>query len=344
MPGMTYIETEHPRTSTGQWTEKEHSAPEVQLGGDITRAEAEEMVAKVGEFARYYTRRYNMDESTREEIVQDTILDVLGQQRRGAEHVLSHKFLNHATRAVASRYIDPNVHHTALTGRARLNARVDEEMQRLGRSLLPGEYDRLADEIRMSFPPGRRPSPGYQYREYVASLDKAVGEDGDTTLGELIPAAEAPEDSFATAATPAAAAVDALEEGSISAAEARKAAWVLVAQDAPEPRAAAMKDDRPTRAYVAAAGGAAELARKWEQGLTTEEDDRHLFAPFGDIDADARERVVSVLVRRRDYADDLWGAAVDAAVDHDARDAIRRAEKAAARRAARQRAREVAAG
>lgn len=345
---MTYAETDHPRSRTGQWTDKEHSAPETALAVDLTDEQASEMLANVEEFASYYARRYSMDDQTQDDIVQDTILDVLGQQRRGTEHVLRGNFLNHATRAVASRYIDPNVHHTTLTGRRVMKEKEDQLMQSLGRGLLPGERDRLAEEVRLSFPVGRRPKNGFHDPVRTLSFDMQVGENGNTTLGDLIAAEE---NEFDGAPTVAAAALDAIEDKKMSVSEGRASAWTLIAPDAPVPAPLSLSDDFEVRERITELGGASAVATAWGYGDLSPEDEATFFSPFGELTTADKESVVTVLSRHRDYSDDLYGAAVLAATDptsateakakrDEAAAVDYKAKRAAARRESRRRVRD----
>jgi hypothetical protein len=111
---------------------------------------------------------------------------VLEQHANGATYVTETAFLYHATRAVASRYTAPGVHHRDIKARAVLNARIERAMQDRGHELTTRERAELADEVRLSFPPGRRPTLGYDTRSVRhVSLDAPVG-DGTATLGELL--------------------------------------------------------------------------------------------------------------------------------------------------------------
>lgn len=341
---MTFIETAHPRDRVGKWTEKEHTQPEAGLG-EPTREQEKERYDNVSRFARHYASRFSMDDATREDIVQTTILDVLGQQRRGTPHTFNPAFLNRATRAVAQRYLDPDVHHTTLTGRRELKAAEDIEQEVLGRSLLPGERDRLADQVRMSFPAGRRPKPGFHIRDTAISLDTPLTSDGSWTLGDTVAAED---NTYGGAPNAAAATLDALEGGDISVDDARAAAWTLLAgADAPPTRAGVIRDPAEHLGRVKELGGALAAAEAWQSGNLSPRDTATLFWAFDVRTDDDRRAVVEVLARHRNYADDLYASALQSATDTSSRsreyrekaDKARAAEAEAARLAHRTEAR-----
>lgn len=350
MLGMSEISTstavaerrEAAREHTGRFGEQVHTVPEVALAtvesieADIARREAEaaerqmfsEVLEGVEEAANLYAARRGQW-NDRDDIVGDTIVDIIGQQKRGTKHINDAAFKQYSTRAVSSRYIDPNVHHTTLKGRRIFNEQSEARMQELGRALTPSERSELADQIRLSFPAGNRPVPGFETKQTAISLDLQVGEDGSTTLGDLI-AAEEGGSGYATATTKAAAANDALEDedSSFEAKDARKNIWNILSEDGPKVNVKSLSDDRAHRSAVEAFGGAAAVARAWQQGETAEDDAVNvaLFAPFGTLDEKEQEQVTDVLVRNAAFADKIWDSAMSAAVDVQKLRAIKRRE------------------
>lgn len=352
---MTQISTiaadrrEAARENTGQFGEQIHSTPEVALATvesieqDQARREAEraerQMFSKIYDGVEraanmYAARRGQWND--RDDIVGDTILDIIGQQKRGTTHVTDEAFQQYSTRAVSSRYMDPNVHHTALKARRKFNEMTEEFLQANGRTMTSQERTQLADDIRLSFPAGRRPSIGYETKQTFASLDMQLGEDGSTTLGDLI-AAEEGGSGYATATSKAAAANDALEdeESSFKAADARKNIWNLLAEEGPKVAVKSLDDDRVHRSLVENFGGAAAVARAWQEGETAEEDPVNdaLFAPFGTLGEKEREQVTDVLVRNTAFAEKIWDSAMTAALDVQKLRTIKRRESRAAARA-----------
>jgi len=343
----TAVPTVVPRELDGKYRAYKNSGPEVeelsvaQIEADIERREAaaaeRQMFAEVldgVEAASYFyaSRRGQMNDV--DDIIGDTLVDVIAQQKRGTTHINDGAFKQAAAGAVSSRYVDKEAHHTDLKGRRIFNAKVEELMQVLGRELNTRERRLLADEIRMSFPAGRRPSIGFEHKNVAVSLDMQVGEDGGTTLGDLI-AADESGSGYATATSKAAAANEALEQGgSFKAADARKNIWNILADNGPQVAVMSIHDDRELRAVVEEFGGPVAVARAWQQGDTAEDDpvNEALFAPFGKLDEQGKERVTSILLRNATYAEKVWDAAMSAALDNQKKRNKMRAESRAAAR------------
>lgn len=350
MAGMTQISAlaterrEDARRHNGEFGEHDHTAPEATLAtidADMQRRAAaaaerqmfREVLDGVEQAANMYAARRGQW-NDRDDIVGDTIVDIIGQQRRGTTHINDGAFKQYTTRAVSSRYVDPGVHHTDLKGRRIFNEQRDAFMQEHGRDLTGQERTELADAIRLSFPAGRRPSVGFEQKRVSVSLDLPVSEDSATTLGDRLAADERGSD-YATSTSQAAVANDSLEQGgSFKPADARKNIWNILAEDAPKVAVLTIHDDREHRDLVAGFGGAAAVARAWQEGETAEDDavNTALFAPFGSLDEKQREQVTAVLLRNPAYADQVWDSAMSAALDVQKLRAIKRRESRAAAR------------
>lgn len=319
---MTYMSTfdpaQHPRghvNNPGGFSDKENSAPEGSLAVN-TDVDVRSALAQIKMHARKYARRYRFSDSTREEIVQDTVLDLLAQQkRRGTASIDQPALLNAATRAVASRYIDPDAHHNDLTARRLLAKTVELEEAALGRPVTSKELAALADDVRLhAFNPGRRPHEDYYLGKPVYSLDFQVSETSGTTTGDLL-VHEEPERPFSIDGSSLADTVDALESREVSALSVKRNAWNHIAglSKAPHTHDGALNkaDARSATAFAQAhGGGVAQLARDWQAGDTTEAQDRALFAAWGDPSMREREHIATALLRKPEYADELWASAV----------------------------------
>lgn len=324
-------------SNSGRWKAYENSAPEAGLGTTvIDRAdeqEARERLEMIERTARRFVRSYRMSDQTREDIVQDTAFDLLNQQKLlGLDSVSAAKLINVAVRAVAQRHIDPNVRHEDLTARALLKKVVAAEERRLGRELTSFEKKQHADDIRENvFEPGRRPGVDFWIENREFSIDKPVSNaDGmTTTFGDLLTAEEL-DAPFASDDSSLADLVDGMsikvrdtlvdgtgaEVSRLTASQVRKDAWNHLAHvsDAPQAMPGTFtKAERKAASAIVAAGGAAELARAWQLGDTGPAQDAALFAPFGDLDIRAQERVVDQLLRKPEYATELWESAADIA-------------------------------
>lgn len=356
MPDMTDTNTirrENAREITGRFGEQEHTGPEVTLALDTDpfdslQAREDASAAAATDRARwakllrdseraangYAARRGQWQD--RDDIVGDTLLDIIGQQKRGTNNLSDEAFVQHATRAVSQRYLDPHVHHTALTARKKYVDWVDQFMQDHGRMPSEAETKAKADEIRLAAEPGRRPAEGFERKTVFKELDAPVGEDGMTTRGDLL-AARDTASAFATDESEAANVYESIEKGgSYSKADARKNIWNILAADAPHVAVKTLSDDRAHRAAVSEYGGPAAVARAWQNGDTAEDDpvNAALFAPFGDLDEHSKGQVTDVLLRNSEHADRIWDSAMTAAVDVDKLRAVKRREARRAQRAA----------
>ncbi|PWJ61101.1 hypothetical protein B0H03_12039 [Rathayibacter iranicus NCPPB 2253 = VKM Ac-1602] len=361
MPTMTDWNADmHPRghpNNAGSFTTKQNTDPEASLNygaGSLTPQGAGSLlegtltqtseraarliddavgVAAIQRAARRFAFRYQMSPDTRDDIAQDTIVDLLAQQRTNGLSALRDNpaLLNAAARAVASRYLDPNVRHEDLTGRALLKKTRAEQEKELGRSMTSAEYKRLADHIRLTeFKPGRRPGAHYYLENRETSLSTPLGE--EFTFGDTL-VAEETDAPFANDTSPLADIVDSLErknthgdlvlgDGTALPKHTRSSvkaeAWNHFADvsDAPKVQRGtldAVRAKAAAAAVVSHPGGVEQLARDWERGETTEAQDAALFAPFGDLSMSDRERAVGQLLRQPSYAEDLYGSALSIA-------------------------------
>lgn len=330
MTGMSYVEKDHPRGgnpySRGEWTVKNNSAPDADLleriNGDVGDVDVTpERFAKalelIEDHANMYAYRYQLDPQSREDIVQDTVLDMLAQHKKGKVHALSElRLVNTATRAVASRYIDPTVHHSTLTARHLLKKTVELEEEALGRKVTDEELEFLADDLRMKvFNPRRRPAEDYWKSQRSFSMDFEIGE--GTTFADTLAAPDS-RNSFAEDESELADAVEALESKAATKTAMKQNAWNLVAAESDTPKAVAgTASSNDSRKAVEAVrdypGGVAALAKAWQAGTTSDKEDRALFAGFSGAGFEDQERIVDRLLAREEYADGLWRSSVSIA-------------------------------
>lgn len=328
----TFTSARQPRVSAGspaggQFAEKQHSAPEagLQAAQDADVARALELIERS---AAKFARRYNYSSETRQDIVQDTVYDLLNQQKLyGLDEAHQAKLVNVAVRAVAQRYINPNVRHEDLTALNLLKQMVHSREQETGVKMTSAKIRALADEIRLGFPPGRRPGEMFWLENREFSLSMPVGE-GGTVYGDLLPASDV-ESPFAEDSSALADTVDALSirprdslldrDGNaverVTPSQVRAEAWNHLSEvtgaptvsrgQIPRVRAASLRAEAAARV-----GGISGLARAWQNGDTSPADDAVLFAPFGDLSMKQREAVTDALLRKSEYADDLWDSAV----------------------------------
>lgn len=276
------------------------------------------------------TQSYRIDATNAEDIVQDSWVHLLERdERRGdiADRVGEKSFLGLVARKYAANY--GNDHRFGLrsedfSGRRTLRAKTAEIEATTGRKMTKTEYEALADEIRESFPAGRRPRVGYHVELSQLSLDVPVSstDPGSATLGDTL----ADEggigfhgNGFDQQEDAAALALHNLENQRAAKDDIRRDMWRILStriDGAPQPVRGSLDATAANRAKrtVAAAGGALELATKWSYAETTPEQEEALFAPFGpDLDNAGRQGVFNVLESNPTYADRIWISGISAA-------------------------------
>jgi hypothetical protein len=190
-----------------------------------------------------------------------------------------------------------------------------------GRPMTAGEVKEAADEVRMSYEPGRRPKADYYLEIRQYSIDAATGHK-DTTIGDTLVAKE-PEvfDDQEAAAAEALHRFENRPEGTTvteARGDIRKDMWRILSirvEGAPQPQPAIVTKAvaNKHRRIVEKAGGAHRLGMMWLDGETTEAQEEALFAHFGDLDNKEREKVVNVLETNPAYANQIWTAGLVAA-------------------------------
>lgn len=275
----------------------------------------------------------------RDDITQDAVIRVLEQaQKRGYTDV-SKEAKDGGRAGVVAQAVTHSIirvkhqgeHHTAVSGRKRLNERRQEREASLGRNLSPAEVEDLAEDVRMNdFAPGRRPSPGYHVLRIDSLSTEERDEDGRlTNYGTLATEDEYPSHADAGDSTAIGQLADRVAagkntdkaeraaEGGISAAEGRKMLWNTYRSanpEIPELQPVAAQERREAQNLIEAAGGAHKVAGSW---LDNEEVDPKteaaFFAPWGsgfNTTTDQKIAVAEKIASNRDYAEHLWAAAL----------------------------------
>lgn len=190
-----------------------------------------------------------------------------------------------------------------------------------GRQMTRVEEDELADKIRASFPPGKRPIDKFHRAisdKQIASLD-AAREEGSFIEPSTADATPAPEAHASDeAAHDALDIIDAGGRGASTAAA--RNVWEVVASEHQAPSAVpnhlSTAQAKRVRDRMQAAGGISAVLARYGEGAETDEDMDALMAPFGGHGkngADGAELVVATLERHPQFADGIWDKAVLAA-------------------------------
>ena len=212
---------------------------------------------------------------------------------------------------IAARRVAGTNSSADLSALREYRTRVQDAENRSGGALSAAEADRLADEIRMTRPPRRRPTPGFHRKVRTVSTE-ALGPDWDT------PAESNPLDDNEFPAHSAGAAAENLLDGNGSPGRsaARRLAWDAVADVTGAPVVVPEVIDpgtsRQAARLVSDAGGATAVSRHWAKdpqnpAVTA------LFTPFGRLEIDEQQAVIRTIHRSGGYGDQVWSAALRAA-------------------------------
>lgn len=293
----------------------------------------EEDYARAFEIATRVARKY--DYVDRDDIVQDALIRVFDQAQKNNYVDVSlpkqeggrAQVITLAVQHSVARFLNGDEHHTTHSGRRELDAQRRELEGRLGRGLTTAELEELADRVRLSFPPGRRPRAGYHERVYQVELPtEAV--DGAGRMQNQMPLAALdtyPSDAERAQDTTAFARQferlhAAPEDGGIKVKDAKLQLWEtfrdfdssvpeIVELDAQARKAA-------TQTLNQYEGGARGFAEDWLNGQNDVLAEDAFFAPFGGVFTLTTEEQVAVAER---VANDevrgnlIWAAAVEAA-------------------------------
>lgn len=176
------------------------------------------------------------------------------------------------------------------------------------------ETRRIADQVRLSLPPGRRPRVDF-WTQYRHNDTDAVGYELPSVpgVGEV--------DTFEgfSAGSAGDRAHESLESvgGRSGRVAAVRLAWDAIAERTGAPQAAAgtISEERATtsRQALTSCGGPLSAARRFLDGDLDVDLQRHLFAPFGALSPSQRAAVAQQMVDFPSYAADLHSAALTAA-------------------------------
>ena len=275
--------------------------------------------------ARSITSSYRIDPENADDIVQDSWVHLLERAERHddlADRLDEKAFLGLVARKYGNDYGNDarfGLRHEDFRARRMLRARL-ADLEAEGTHLNKTQIEQLAGQIRMSFPPGRRPKPDYYVEFSQLSLDAPVGGvDGEDTLGSILVAET--EDEGDETEQAAARALHYLEVGDKSVADTRKQMWgILTSRNpgTPQPVIGCITRRAANRArdIVTQGGGVHALAMKWLDGHASKDEDAALFAPFGQLDASGRNKVVDAIDEFDSRAELTWRSALSAAADN----------------------------
>jgi hypothetical protein len=258
----------------------------------------------------FWARRYGSDA---DELTSETLLAwwaAMSRKSDGDEVVDVRHYINRTARNLATHAIAGATRAEDRQAYKRYQSWWERFCQDHGRQPTVAECDAMAVAIRDAQPERRRACPDFHRRPRTVFIDDAA------RLGLSAPAmAPSTPTEFAVRMEAVASLAEARGRENLEAA--RKQVWDAMAErfGGPMVQQAAF-DDRHAAAHrkvIRAVGGAEAVGRRWMSGTCSAEEAAALFAPFGAVEEDSRDRVVGVMLAVPAHADDLWDAAVGAA-------------------------------
>lgn len=304
-------------------------------------AAAERVVARSEAFARGEGVRRALRWHEHEDLSAMALLE-LAERVGTSEHPATINQLERAgglhrntTRALGQRLQFPNSRHTDVKATAILQDREQAFRNAHRRAPSREEYDTIAEEVRLSFPAGQRPHIGFQRQNHAqVSLDSPLSGDGDTTLADTL---EAPTPNLGDTGLIGGGLGERLDSYEQAIADwgitpikergarpkreeygfANSNVWGQLAAassaELPLPAAGTLTSTAQAtlrRTIRSTPGGVPKLARDYLNGDASEAEAAPLFAPFGNLEPAARDRVAVLFTDHPEVADRLWGSAV----------------------------------
>ncbi|MBC9927386.1 hypothetical protein [Leucobacter sp. cx-169] len=269
-----------------------------------------------------------------EDIVQDTTLELFEWAKR---HNLSDLSVHHTPmiRAYAQRnrsvYANGGERHETGAGRKVLRERRDELENTLGRPATSAEVKVLAEEVRLSFPPGRRPAPGFENGVFRPVPLMVEDFDGNESERHIATYDQYPSDSEGGDTAAFARALDRFEDASGQAEDARSRAraltaaraeakaqlWSVIAENdtnTPPTQVITVSQARSAKKTLSSApDGAWGAANRWLEGECPRDEEKALLAPFGgaeNLSFDQQNAVIERIAGDSKRGQMLWEAAL----------------------------------
>ena len=296
------------------------------------------VLAEATRWGNRYARRYGVEA---DDVVGEAAARFYGQRARRETDGPSHAavavndaaYLNTLARSIALQAMGADRSSTRKAWRS-YRERCDQRMQEVGHELSTAEEDVIAAEVRAAQAPRRRAPAEFHRPRRVASLDASLPGQGHGTgqsrgqengsLGSALAGTDDTELAAIGVMAPGdrpdhgalAEQVERLAEADEHAA-ARRLVWDALAQltGAPTVQRGSMTERKAAaaRAAMRSVGGPAAVASSYVRGLAGQPETDALFAPFGELGDEEKDRIAAVLAERRHLAGELWDLALRAA-------------------------------
>ena len=316
----------------GQFTATAHAEPTLTLSAADVRRETAALLAKytnendlydmASRAAAYHQATYNQKAKSqvhgKDDIVQETVAQVLVRLRTGQQINDFPQLVNSIAANVTVRFTQNKFRAEDRRAYREFTKKCDALSLQVGRSLTQIEEDALAQQVLDEWhDPRHKPSKDFRTPHTIdASLDRTFG-DGDgveSTLGATLVAPESTGNYIQPGSYMDQAFTLLDMKGAANKAAAKRMGWNAIAEAGgiPLSREGSLSQRSVTTLRGVMddhEGGVLKAARDWSLGNDNAATEA-LFAPFGDLDFEQQEKVIDLIERLDDKADDMWRGAL----------------------------------
>ena len=267
----------------------------------------------VGQEVARLGMKYELVDEVAGEVLADVYAQAASKRAKGTVTNIHGGLIRTIARTKIASAVDNHRRHEDSRGLRDWKARVTELEAELGRSLTGAEGDALADEIRANWhAPNHRPSKGFHKQTRFESIDVTAEE------GRVAPQLVAPEAVEVEGGERAHRLADLLDTKDLTKVQARRQLWnVFAAEDGAPEALPGWMTSHAVRSAKQQVKDAVSVATKWQDGLTTDEETKALFAPFGELTRGEQQSITDTILARPAYGHRMWVAAVDFASSTD---------------------------
>lgn len=291
--------------------------------GFVSYEEALSIQDQAARSANYWDQRFGASRRTLtevEDIAQDSVLALLESQRNGVVVSNTGSYLVGAAKSMAARSLNTAVRHEDLRAYRMYKSQTAALAAELGRPLTSAEQDAVAENIRGDWPnPNNRPSQDFRRAaaSHNISIQAPLGGGRGETVGTVVEEVLADREAVSNYVEPGSAldaALDAVEGHEGDRRDARRLLWDALAPSVGAPSVArqslSVRRCTQLRAEMSTyPGGVAGAVETWNHGVE-DAGTAVLFAPFGDIDADQKDRVAELMTTSSERAEVMWSSAL----------------------------------
>lgn len=309
-----------PQSSGGQFASRTRSAAPVATITD----DSPELLESVFQTAMLIAGKTGVNLQDAEDIAQDAIVELIEIRDRngftnGPNIGDNPGLVHNVVKSTALSYRADAGESRDRRARVMLRDAVQVRAAELGRELSEREVDELAESIRLSFSPRKRPVIGFHRYSVTVSLQDVVPnrDGGSTERADVLQARdEVNDDEFRYNNDSFGDTVEELElKSADELKDAKERIWEIfkLTDDdlrTPQPNTVTKNRQRTLREEVRDRGGVEQLMYSFRDGSLDAHSERIIFEPFGDVNDREKESIAKVLMINPKQSENLWKIAL----------------------------------